>query len=231
MIKLLLIEYCFFISMAREIYHYMPSSMISSSLALNFIKISTYPLEFICQHLIEPDTHIFNTISGRGIKFDHFLIELAEVKARQYHDVDEHAVFQMAMHNMRQKGSPRRYRHDADYESDGESMDYDRKCNQESCGDIVEDNGRYKIVAPWTGWRGKYPDMPGYQNYENDLYPGQSHTDAKNELCKMKGCDRCNISTKLCVSTTDDNKMIRKNMWIKFMMSHFLQYTQSDIRQ
>ena len=125
--------------------------------------------------------------------------------------------------NTRLKGEARMWYHDDDPDSDDDSGALDRwhyyesrkMCGDETCGDILRENGRDRIVAPWTGWTGN----AGPHSFERFLEQGESHDDAKHEMCRMKGCSRCDIGRNRCVSKHHDKKQsarIRRATWSEF---------------
>jgi len=173
----------------------------------------------VCGHFTEPPPELLDIIRGRENKFDRLLRDLGEEGLMEPYDYDRRPDGMVRM-----KGPPSMVRHDYDPDSDD---DWDAlhisssKCNMESCGDITDDeNGKAQIVARWTGWN---PSVTG--NYTRTLFDGETHEDAKNSICQMKGCLRCDVARNRCVSNTHDKKGSRRERWIPFLRSHLLHFT------
>jgi len=138
----------------------------------------------------------------------------------------------------RLKGESRMLTHNYDPDSDDDDYDDEfgrkwrrsdyseiKRCKDESCGDIIDDNGQAHIVADYTGW-----NKAGLR-YTRALLDDETHEDAKNSLCQLKGCSRCDMALNRCVSNTHDTKVSRSDIWIPFLHSHLLQFTPQHLQQ
>jgi len=224
--RLCLLEYRLVVPMAREsalrLAHNAPRSRLASML----LRLPSHAVGIICEHFTEPAPQILDIIRRRENKFDHLLRNLRDGGL-----LDEYVNSGVAFYqNFRFAGPTRMKRHDDDPDSDDDWDAYEdnafnsesTKCNEESCGDIVDDDGNPTIVAEWTGYHGR--DFVS-ENYERRLTPGETHEHAKNLVCRMKGCSRCDIARNRCVSNTHDAKVRRREIWLRFLRSHFVQGT------
>jgi hypothetical protein len=220
--RLCLLEYSLVVPMAHESALRRAHDAPRSRLASMLLRLPSHAVGLICEHFTEPTPPILDIIRGRENKFDHLLRNLRDGGL-----LDDYVNSGVAFYqNFRFAGPTRMERHDDDPDSDDDWDAYEEngfnsestKCNEESCGDIVDDNGQPTIVAEWTGYHGK--DFVS-ENYERRLTPGETHEHAKNLVCKMKGCSRCDIALNRCVSNTHDAKVRRREIWLRFLRSHF----------
>ena len=228
--RLLLLEYSLVVPMAlerigdRHSTFSQPNGIPRTRLASLLSRLQSLAVGLVCGHFTEPSRALLGIIRGRENKFDRLLRDLEEEGL-----MEPYVNHGRAIGNSRLKGPPRMTRHDDDPDSDDDWDDYfspdfhsGSQCNGESCGDIIDDeNGKAQIVAAWTGWN---PHSRG-GNYTRPLLDGETHEDAKNSLCQMKGCSRCDIARNRCVSNTFDKKVSRRDIWIPFLHSHLLQCT------
>jgi hypothetical protein len=223
--RLLLHEYGLVVPMAVARIGYLHSTFSKPNvrprtrLASLLSQLPSLAVGLVCGHFTFPPPELLDIIRGRENKFDRLLRDLDEEGLMEPYDYDR-----MPSGMVRMKGPPSMVRHDYDPDSDD---DWDAlpisgsKCNMESCGDITDDeNGKAQIVARWTGWN---PSVSG--NYTRTLFDGETHEDAKNSICQMKGCLRCDVARNRCVSNTHDKKVSRRDRWIPFLRSHLLQFT------
>ena len=227
--RLLLHEYSLVVPMAVERIGYLHSTFSKPNvrprarLASHLSRLPSLAVGLVCGHFTEPSPQLLGIIRGRDNKFDRLLRDLEEEGL-----MEPYVNHGRAIGNSRLKGPPRMTRHDDDPDSDDDWDDYfspdfhsGSRCNGESCGDIVDVNGKAHIVAAWTGWN---PHSRG-GDYTRPLLDGETHEDAKSSLCQMKGCSRCDVARNRCVSNTHDKKVSRRDRWIPFLRSHLLQFT------
>lgn len=224
--RLLLHEYSLVVPMAVARIGYLHSTFSKPNvrprtrLASLLSQLPSLAVGLVCGHFTEPPPELLDIIRGRENKFDRLLRDLDEEGLIEPYDYDRMPSSGM----VRMKGPPSMVRHDYDPDSDDDCDALHisgSKCNTESCGDITDDeNGKAQIVARWTGW-----SPSGWGNYTRSLFDGETHEDAKNSICQMKGCLRCDVARNRCVSNTHDKKVSRRDRWIPFLRSHLLQFT------
>jgi hypothetical protein len=231
--RLLLLEYSLVVPMALERIGYLHSTVSTTNvlpitgMASRFSRLPLLVMGFVCGHFTEPFPELLDIIRGRENKFDGLLRNLEELGLMVPYDRES-----CELGNGFLKGPSRMHRHDYDPESgDDDELDehfkvtlkpaFDPKygCKGQSCGDIIDDNGQARIVAAYSGWN------KAGSRYERALLEGETHDDAKNSLCQMKGCLRCDMAINRCVSKTHDIKGSRRDIWIPFLHSHLSQFT------
>lgn len=221
--RLALLEHFCLVMMERDRRYHSPRPAPGSRLASMFLQMPSRVCESIYEHFAHPPPHMLDATQHPRIARLYLDLEQAErapsVGSRNMHQ------FTFSQ-NFRNAGPTRMYYHDDDPDSDEDWDAQDngwinsdsRKCNEESCGEIIQDNEKARIVAEWTGHHGR--DWRQNPMFERDLEVGESHDDAKHELCRMKGCGRCDIATNRCVSRNHDKKQVerqlRERIWAEY---------------
>ena len=220
--RLLLLEHFYTAWMARLRHFHNPSTpQPESRLALELLQVPSLVWSDIYNHFVHPSPQMLETLRARGTKIVRLQRELEQAERMkaisQQHVPNE--PFQVSYSNGRNAGPSRMYDHGDDPDSDEEDNDEhvhqyvrwgDKTCGDETCGDIVrdisQDEDHYAIYADWTGHIGR----DNSRHYVRYLTEGETHEDAKHDVCRQKGCSRCDIASNRCVSNHRDTKSVNR---------------------
>lgn len=228
--RLLLLEHFYTTWVARLRHFHHPSTpQPQSRLALELLQVPSVVWSDIYNHFAHPSPQMLETLRARGTRLARLQRELEQAErmkaiSQQHVPNDPYEVW---YHNGRNAGPSRMYDHGDDPDSDEEDYDEARRpyvrwldttCGDETCGDIIrdisQDEERYAIYANWTGHIGRDNSM----HHVRYLDEGETHEDAKHDMCRQKGCSRCDLPSNRCVSTHRDTKSVnrlRHEIWME----------------
>jgi hypothetical protein len=228
--RLLLLEHFYTAWMARLRHFHHPSTpQPESRLALELLHVPSVVWSDIYNHFVHPSPQMLETLRARRTHLVRLQRELEQAERMtaisQQHVPNE--PFRVSYDNGRNKGPSRMYDHGADPESDEEEYDetlrpyirwMDTTCGDETCGDIIrdisQDEDRYAIYADWTGHIGR----DNSRHRVRYLDEGETHDDAKHDMCRKKGCSRCDIASNRCISNHHDMKSVirlKHEIWME----------------
>ena len=216
--RLLLLEHFYTVWMARLRHTYDESTpRPESRLARELLQLPSLVWSDIYNHFVHPSPQTLETFRARGtnlVRLQRELEQAERMKAISQQHVPNDP-YQVWYYNGRNAGPSRMYDHGDDPDSDDENEHQYRgwretTCGDETCGDIIRDispdEEREAIYADWTGHIGR----DNVRQHVRYLDEGETHEDAKHDMCRKKGCSRCDIASNRCISAHHDTKSVNR---------------------